>query len=384
MPKITKNLVERASSPPRGQGFIRDDGIEGFALRLTAGGAKSFVWEGRIKGRTRRVTIGQFPDLSVAIARIRAQKIRSAVAEGYDPSEEGRAERAQPTFADLVEAYFERHANKHKRESSVRADEWYLAKYVPSSWRSRRLSDIGRNDVEKLHAAIGEAHGPYGANHTVRLLRCMLNLARDWKLLKGDNPAARIKLFKEERRERYLSPDELERVNEALAQEPDWRWRAYFPLALMLGARRSELLSLRWADIDLNQRTLRLRETKAGRPHFLPLPGLAITLLEKLPSHLKSDWVFPSDRSGGHIVEPAKAWQRIRNRAAVQDVRIHDLRHTLASWLVAEGFSLPLIGRALNHRHNSTTERYAHLALDPIREALEQNAVRMFGGRSTK
>ena len=379
MPNITKAVVQSATFPERGQAFIRDDSIEGFALRLTAKGAKSFVWEGRIKGRPRRITIGQFPDLSVAAARIRAHKIRAAIIEGRDPSEEHQTERREPIFADLIKAYFERHANKHKRERSIRHDEWCVSKYVPQSWRGRRLSDIRRDEVENLHATIGNKHGHYAANHTIRFLRCMFNLAREWKMLSGENPSARIRLFKEERRERFLSPEELQRVNQALLDEPDWRWRAFFPVALMLGTRRSELLCVRWADIDLKQRTLRLPETKAGRPHFLPLPEPAVTLFQSLPSRGKSEWAFPSSRKDGHVVEPAKAWQRIRERAGVKDVRIHDLRHTLASWLVAQGFSLPLIGRALNHRHTSTTERYAHLALDPVRQALEQNAERMFG-----
>jgi integrase len=379
MPNITKAVVERAKPPVEGQTFIRDNAIEGFALRITARDTKSFIWEGRIKGRVRRITIGRYPDISVAVARTKAYGIRAATAEGRDPSEERQQERREPTFADLAEAYMERHARKHKRERSIRDDEWYLAKYIPPSWRTRRLSDIRRDEVEKLHATLGAENGQYSANHSVRLLRCMFNLARDWKMLRGENPAARIRLFKEERRERFLSPEELKRVNNALTQETDWRWRTYFPLALMLGTRRSELLSLRWADIDLNQRTVRLPETKAGRPHFLPLPEPAAALLEALPSRGNSEWVFPSDRTDGHIVEPAKAWQRIRGHAGVLDVRIHDLRHTLASWLVAQGFGLPLIGRALNHRQTSTTERYAHLALDPVRQALEQNAARMFG-----
>src|SRR3981189_1329674 len=102
-------------------------------------------------------------------------------------------------------------------------------------------------------------------------------------------------------------------------------------------------------------------------------------MLYSLPSSGKSDWVFPSTSASGHIVEPAKSWQRIRKRAGVPDVRIHDLRHTLASWLVGAGYSLPLIGRALNHSQIATTERYAHLALDPVREALERTAALMFG-----
>jgi len=152
----------------------------------------------------------------------------------------------------------------------------------------------------------------------------------------------------------------------------------------MLGTRKSELLATRWRDVDLVQRTLRLPETKAGRPHLLPLPAPAIAMLEDLPSRRESDWVFPSASASGHIMEPAKAWQRIRQRAGIPDVRIHDLRHTLASWLIGAGYNLSLIGRALNHSQIATTERYAHLALDPVREALERNAALMFGLSTAK
>jgi integrase len=231
--------------------------------------------------------------------------------------------------------------------------------------------------VARLHGRIGDEHGRYAANRTLALLRTMFNLARTWELFKGDNPVQGIKQFKEQRRERYLSPEELQKVNAALLEEPDWRWRTYFPLALMLGTRKSELLAMRWADIDMPQRTWRIPETKAGNSHLLPLPTPAVAMLEALPSHDKSEWVFPGDGASGHIVEPAKAWQRIRARAGVPDVRIHDLRHTLASWLVAQGFNLPLVGRALNHTQTATTARYAHLALEPVRAALEQTAALM-------
>jgi len=378
MPHLTKSVVEADKAPASGQTFLRDDAIQGFALRVIATGAKSFVWEGRIKGRSRRITIGRYPDLPVALARQRALEIRAAVGRGEDPAEARQVERKQLTFSDLAAAYLERHSRRHKAPLSVRDDEHYLAHLMPAGWQKRRLSDLSRTDVERLHAALGRDRGPYAANHAMRLLRHMFNLARDWEVLKGDNPAARIKLFKEQRRERFLTPEELARVNAALLEEPNWRWRAYFPLALMLGTRRNELLSVRWADVDLTQRTLRLPETKAGRPHLLPLPAPALAILDVLPSRGQSDWLLPSNSACGHIVEPAKAWQRIRKRAGVSDVRIHDLRHTLASWLVGAGYNLPLIGRALNHSQIATTERYAHLALDPVREALERNAAAMF------
>ncbi|MBV8357076.1 MAG: tyrosine-type recombinase/integrase [Deltaproteobacteria bacterium] len=381
MPHLTKTVVEAAAAPKAGQTFIRDDEIKGFALRMIAAGGKSFVFEGRIKGRMRRVTIGRYPDVTVATARQKALEIRAAIGRGDDPAEARILQKHESTFGALAERYLRDYALPYKKPRSVADDKYYLAHYIPSGWQTRRLSDITRTDIEQLHSRVERDHGKYPANHAVRLLRHMFNLARDWKMLRNDNPAARIKLFKEQRRERYLTPEELVNVNEALKDEPDWRWRAYFPLALMLGTRRGELCAVRWEDIDLQQRTMRLPETKAGRPHLLPLPRAAIAILESSPSRTKSGWVFPSESSAGHIVEPAKAWQRIRKRAGVEDVRIHDLRHTLASWLVGAGYNLSLIGRALNHSQIATTERYAHLAMDPVREALERNADLMFGAK---
>jgi integrase len=380
--RLTKEAIDRAIPPSAGQKerFIRDEVVRGLGVRVTAGGAKSFIFEARIKGRPRRVTIGRWPDVTVAFARQRALEIRTAIAHGEDPAADAEAARKESTFADLATVYMERHARPNKR--SAWQDENTLRRYVPDGWNNRRLSDITRADVARLHARIGEEHGHYAANRTLALLRTMFNLARVWELFKSENPVLGIKQYREQKRERYLSPNELTAVNSALLEEPDWRWRAYFPLALMLGTRKSELLSARWADFDLEARTWRIPETKDGSSHLLPLPGPTVAILTGLPSRSNSDWVFPGDGATGHIVEPAKAWQRIRERAGVSDIRIHDLRHTLASWLVAQGFNLPLIGRALNHSQIATTARYAHLALDPVRAALEQTAALMVGASS--
>jgi len=375
--RLTKDSIEREKLPEPGrkERFIRDDMVRGLGVRVRASGAKSFVFEGRVKGRPRRLTLGAWPDLSVVLARQRAMEIRTAIARGEDPAGDAQTARKELTFGELTSTYRERHAKPHKRPAWQ--DENTLRRYVPKAWSSRRLSDITRSDVAQLHGKVGEAHGRYAANRTLALLRTMFNLARTWELFKADNPAQGIKQFKEQKRERYLSPEELQKVNAALLEEPDWRWRAYFPLALMLGTRRSELLAMRWTDVDLTARTWRIPETKAGNTHLLPLPSPVMAMLESLPSRDKSEWVFPGEGATGHIVAPSKAWQRIRARAGVADVRIHDLRHTLASWLVAQGFNLPLVGRALNHTQTATTARYSHLALEPVRAALEQTAALM-------
>jgi integrase len=374
--RLTQRSVDAAKAPETGQIFLRDSEVLGFALRITASGSKSFIWEGRVRGRTRRITIGAYPDLSVLLARREATKIRAAIAEGRDPSLERQAQLRERTLKDLCDAYIDRHAKQHKR--SWKRDEQMINRYL-SKWRSRKLSDITHDEVSRLHQTIGREHGRYAANRTIALLRTILNLARDWGLLNGANPAERIKMFREEKRERFLSPDELKRVNEALTQEPNPYWQAYFPLSLLLGTRRGELLAAKWADLDLEQRTWRIPETKAGRSHLLPLPEAVVAMLQSLPSQGQSNWLFPGGGVTGHLVEPKKAWQRIRQKAGVPDVRIHDLRRTLGSWLAAQGYSLPLIGRALNHTNISTTQVYARLDLEPVRDALERNAKLMLG-----
>jgi integrase len=384
--KITKTAVEHAAPPHSGQKFIRDDELRGFALRITARGAKSFVWEGRIKARMRRFTIGAFPALTVLAARQRALSVKAAAAAGNDPSQERRNDRRELTFATLAARYIAEHAKPHKR--SWKEDQRRINVHLIPCFGTRRISDVKPDEIVAMQNVLKRERGLYESNRVAVLLRTMFNIARDMKLFAGDNPAARIKLFHEDKRERFLSPGELRRVNEALAGEPNEYWRAYFPLALILGTRKSELLSIRWADVDFDQRTLRLPMTKAGRSHLLPLPSPAMDIIGSLPSRGRSEWVFPSRNGGGHAVEAAKAWQRIRLRAAVPDVRLHDLRRTLGSWLAAQGHSLSLIGRALNHSSTAATQVYARLDLDHVREALEQNAKLMLsaserGGKPT-
>lgn len=375
--RITKTVAEQAVRPTSGQKFIRDDELRGFALRITARGAKSFVWEGRIKGRMRRITIGAFPALTVLAARQRALSVKAAVVTGNDPSEQRRNEQRELTFATLAARYIDQHAKPHKR--SWKEDQRRITAHLLPRFGTRRLSDVKPDEIVAMQNVLKRERGLYESNRVAVLLRTMFNIARDMKLFAGDNPAGRIKLFREAKRERFLSPEELARVNQALAEEPNEYWRAYFPLALILGTRKSELLAVRWADIDFERRTLRLPMTKAGRSHLLPLPSPAMDIIGSLPSQGQSEWIFPSRNGESHAVEAAKAWQRIRLRAGLPDVRLHDLRRTLGSWLAAQGHSLPLIGRALNHSSMAATQVYARLDLDPVREALEQNAKLMFG-----
>jgi len=376
MGKITKQVVEKVARPDHGQSFIRDDQLTGLALRITAKGVKSFIFEGRIRRRMRRITVGQYPAMTVLRAREEVLKIKAAIADGKDPADQRLEERAEIRFKGFADLYIERHAKQQKRswKQDLRMIESYLSK-----WQSRKLSDIRPEDVAQLHDRLGSQNGPYTANRTLALLRSMFNLAHRWGHFKGENPAQGIKLFPERKRERFLSPDELKLVLEGLSGEPNKYWQAYFLLCLLLGPRRSELLSARWADVDLKQRQWSIPTTKAGRSHLLPLPEPAVAILERLRNDKTSEFLFPGHGATGHLVEPKKAWQRIRGQAGVPDVTIHDLRRTLGSWLAARGESLNLVGKVLNHSSVSTTQIYARLSLEPVRRALEANAAQMLG-----
>jgi integrase len=387
-------MLDRAKAPARGQRFLRDAKVQGLALRISRGGAKSWVWEGRVRGRVRRITLGHHPAFSLPIARTKALAMAAAVADGRDPAAERARERGELTFGAFAQIYIERHATPHKRSADddkrmlrdvlpqkKEESKEHEPAPVPATWKHRRLSDITRAEVTQLHGRLQRERGLYTANRILALLRTMFNLAKRWGTLSADNPAVGVRMFREEKRDRFLTPDELKRTLAGIEQEADWRWRAYFKLSLLLGPRRSELLSARWVDIDLQTCTWRLPTTKAGRSHLLPLPTPAVAILESLPSRGQSDWLFPSTAAAsGHLEEPRKAWQRIRSQADVKDVRIHDLRRTLGSWLAANRYGLPLIGRVLNHSQPSATAIYARLDLEPVRAALEANAQAMLGG----
>jgi integrase len=378
MPTIKKETARLAEPPAHGQRFIRDNNPKGFAIRITATGARSYIWEGRIKHRPRRITLGLCSDITASYARRRAHEVRAAIIEKRDPSAERAAERREPTFANVIEEYFDRFRD-HKAPSTLKEDAGLLRRYLPKGWHGRKLSDISHNEVSKLHSTIGRERGRYAANHLIRLLRHIFNCAQAWGLTQiVTNPARGVKLYKEKKRERFLSHDELRRVNEALIREPNVYWRAFFPLSLYIGTRCGELLSARWEDINLDSEpNWTIPHTKSGEAHHLPLPMAAVALLRDLPSRGTSEWVFPGSGKTGHLVEPKKAWQRIRNAAGVPKVRIHDLRRTTGSWLAASGYSLPMIGAVLHHANPATTAIYARVAMDPQRAALEANAAQM-------
>jgi len=370
--KLTKKLVDATKHPAQGQTFLRDEELRGFALRITPR-SKTFVLEREINGRVRRMTLGRYGPLTVEQARDLAKQKIGEIAGGHDPADDRQARRKSATFGELEQLYLSRHAI-HKKSAS---NDVTMFKLHLSAWRPRKLSTITKADVSTRHAEMGATGSTTNANRMLALVRCMFTLAHDWGLHPGPNPASRMKMFKEVSRDRFVSPDELPRLWTALTHEPNPFVRGAFFVGLFTGARRSEVLSMQWADLDLQQSLWRIPVTKAGRPHYIPLPIPVMDELLTLPRLDGNPYVFCGRWGKSHLINVAKPWKRIRKEAGLDDVRVHDLRRTLGSWLVAAGASLPLIGKALNHSQASTTQVYARMQLDPVRLALEANATKM-------
>lgn len=374
--RLTQRFLEKADFATEGQILLRDDETTGFGVRITKT-KKTFIFEKRMDGKNRRISLGEFSEaLKVEAARKKAVEHLDTLNKGENPADKIVKRKNDPTFSEFFDLYLERYAKTHKKT-------WILDQRAKNLYcgdiAQIKLTNISRERIAVLHQHVGKNHGVYVANRLVALLRKVFNVAKDWGYLRETaiNPATRIKFFKEVKRDRFLTPDELKRFFKALEKEKSPYWRAFFSLSLLLGSRRSELLGARWQDFDFKERLWRIPDTKQGKPHIIPLPGAAIDTLKTIPRLKNSPFLFPGTGESGHLKEPKKVWADLVERAKLKDIRPHDLRRTLGSWLAAEGASLILIGKTLGHSQPSTTAVYARLNHDPVRKALELNANKM-------
>jgi integrase len=358
-----------------------DPTIPGLGLRLYPSGKKAFVLRYRSHGRERLMVLGRLGVLTLEQARKKARRERDRL-ETVDPLDERAKRRSGSTVREVLESYIERYGKVHRKTWGD--DKSRFDRHVIPRLGARQAASIRRRDVEALHHRIGKQHGPYEANRTIETLRA----AFYWGGVVDDedkNPArfARkresigIRRFPEVKRERYVTREELPALAKAIDSEDDPYARAALWLYMLTGLRKRELLRIRRADIDWQRKEVRIGETKAGRPLYLPLSEPAIALLRELPELAENPYVFPGRRRGQHLVNVDKAWRRAREAADIKDVRLHDLRRTLGSWLAQAGNSLHLIGRVLNQTSPAATQIYARFSQDSVREAMERTASNM-------
>jgi integrase len=378
--KLTKRVIDSAAygGQCNARCVLWDDEIPGFGCRIFPSGKKSFVLSYRTAGRKRLLTIGTYGVLTLDQARTAARaELAKVETQGADPLATREQERQGETVRDLCAAYMTRHGEAKR---SGRDDRRRIDRHVLPAWGGLKARAVKRADVAALHARIGKT-APYEANRTLALLSKMFELARRWGFVPEGhpNPARDIDRFKEEKRDRWVTSDELPRLAQAINEEQNESARCALWLYLLTGARKSELLKARWMDIDWTRAELRLPETKAGRVHYIPLSGPALTLLQAMQRDEDNPFIFPGKVQGAALVNIAKPWHRVRTAAGVADVRLHDLRRTVGSWLAQSGNSLHLIGRVLNHSNQSTTAVYARFGEDSVRAALEQHGARIMG-----
>jgi integrase len=365
--RLTKRHIDTLTHPKSGQLFVRDQGLPGFGLRITRG-TKTFIVERRVRGRLHRVIIGNYGPLTLDQARQEALPILEKLSKG----EALTSSRGEMTFGEFADLYLEKYAIRKK---SFPFEKHYLQRHL-APWNNWQLSAISRKDIAFLHAKIGKTR-PTNANRVLSLVRTMFKYAVNLGFIHGESPASNISAFPETSRDRFVQPDELPKLFKAMKTEPNPYIKAAILMGLLTGARRSEVLSAKWVDIDLAVGTWRIPQTKSGHWHLLPLPGPLKQILVDLPRVMGNPFLFVGRNGKGHLKNITRGWGRIRVEAGLPDIRIHDLRRTLGSWMAGTGVSLQMIGKILNHRQPNTTAIYSRLNLDPLRAIMEENAERM-------
>jgi len=370
----TRRITKRTLDNLRPGEIAWDADLKGFAVRCQRA-AKVYFLKTRVGGRQRWFTIGSHgapwtPDT----ARREARRILGENAAGRDPASDRDAARNIPTVAALADRFLAEHVDvKTKPLTADLYRRLIRLSIVPNLGRFK-LTDVRRADIAKLHHDL--RHTPRKANQVVGVLRRMFGLAEKWGLCPdGSNPCRHIEKYPERKRERFLSEAELARLATCLVEEERTGAEGPYVIAairllIFTGARLAEIRDLEWEWVDMDAATLRLPDSKTGaKVIYLSAPALEV--LANLPRVKGNPYVIIGSKAGAHLVNLQKPWRRIRARAELDDLRLHDLRHSFASFGAAGGLSLPMIGKLLGHTQAATTERYAHLAADPIRAANE-------------
>ena len=378
--KLSKSVIDKLPLPET-ETILWDTNLAGFGLRIKPNGTKSYViqYRTRSSGRSRRKTIGRHgPLMTYNQAKTIATGLLSDVVRGADPVTEAKDVRHAKAVSDLAEQYLNVHAIPKKRPQSVVNDRAMLKNQIIPKLGALKVAEVNHRDVQTYHNGLKAT--PYQANRNLALLSKMFELSIKWGM-RTDNPTRGIEKFHEEKRHRWLSSSELDRMGAALDRHANQKAANSIRLQLLTGARIGEVLSATWANFEL-ERGVWIKpshHTKQKRTEHLPLSKAAVTLLKNIQSARSTDTplVFPGRTPEKPMVDLRKFWWSLLADAEISDYRMHDNRHTHASQLVSSGLSLAIVGRLLGHTNPMTTQRYAHIADDPLRETAEVMAAKM-------
>ncbi len=367
---FTKRSIDVLPLPEVGKRlYVYDTKVRGLELMVTGHGSRSFKVYRKLNEKPVRVSLGKYPEMSIEQARAEAQKVITEMIRGKNPNEEKKKLRAETTFGEMFNLFIENYAKHHKK--TWQSDEKDVPRFL-GRWFQRKLSVITKQEILNLHEKIRQENGLYQANRLLARIHIIFNKAIEWGWI-GINPSQGVKKFKEKSRERFLHPDELPRFFESLDAEINDTIRDYIYVSLFTGARRSNVLEMRWEELNFERKEWLIPETKNGEALRIHLIERVIEILKvRKATHGKREWVFEGSGATGHLMEPKKGWKRILERAGIKDLRLHDLRRTLGSWQAATGANSFMIGQSLGHKNQASTAVYARLNIDPVRESVEK------------
>lgn len=372
MAKLSKRTVDALE--PRGRDyFVWDGELKGFGVRVMPSGRKVFWAQYRAAGVQRRVKLGSLGPVTVDMARTMARTILGDVAEGANPAQDLRSYRMAPTVAAVCDRFLEMHAGERCKPTTAREYRRVVERCIKPVIGQRKIGDVTRPEIAALHHEL--RHTPYQANRALSVLSKLFNLTEVWGLRPdGSNPCRHVAKYPERKRERFLSADELGRLGHVLSEaetsgSENLLAIAAFRLLILTGCRLSEIQTLKWEYVD--HAHLRLPDSKTGA-RAIPIGPDVRRIIDGLPRLPGSPYVIAGTVPGGHLTDLQRPWRRIRAKAGLPGLRIHDLRHTFASNAIAAGQSLEMVGKLLGHTSYQTTMRYAHLADAPVREAAAQ------------
>ena len=351
---------------------IWDRALTGFGVRVYPSGARVYVVQARGPGGTKRITVGRHGVIGADEARRRAALIIARIRAGEDLTERSEPKPTGPTLASLAERYLREHVAVRCKPSTAAQYRLAIERYIVPALGQMPVSSIGRRHVADLQHALRDR--PAMANLVIATLSRMIDQAAAWgAVADGANPCRSAQKYRARKRERFLTDAEFRRLGAALDElEATGRISPHAAAALRLlmltGCRRNEILTLRWEDVHLDARELRLPDSKTG-PRTVSLSAEAADVLASLERLPANPWVIPGTKPGARLSSIFEPWRRVRARAGLDDVRIHDLRHTYASRALALGESLPVIAKLLGHAQIQTTARYTHLARDAVKDA---------------
>jgi integrase len=371
---FTKQSLLKLKPPRKGRIYLHDAQERGLSAYITERGVITFFVRKRISGKDQRIHLGHFPDLSIENARKKALAVKADIAKGIDPDEAKRKLKQDITFGQMFDAFMARYSKPFKK--TWRSDEQLIGRFLSHLLR-RKACQISRIEILELHEKVGRENGFYQANRLLEKVCAIYNKAIEWGW-EGTNPAKGIKKFKEKSRGRFLRKDEVPRFFNALAQEENHTVRDYILISLLTGARKGNVLAMFWDQVNFTLEEWHIPETKNGDPHVIPLTAPAIEILQERRRNAQSPYVFPGKGKTGHLVEPKKAWGRILKRAGIADLRIHDLRRTLGSWMAALGATTAIIGKTLAHKSAQATKVYERLDIDPVRAFITRASEEIF------